>query len=516
MGISAIVSSILLLKTMEVDSELAGLRGERKQSWISRIGSSKFRRSSTLNSTLTGKTPPAEPQLLENLPRLTFEEIQCQTRLITFIVGDEIVKGSLGMACTWYSRHLQLKFLQTWHLLAPSLVGLENDSTEPRPGDLVIAYNFVLKVAEILSTRPKVALVEFVDELNNENLLKPQLDEERAMPNQIVFAAVGWLSMFYEADLNPKPDKLEVKKTSTSSSGQRHVLITRKYRSFQQGFDYIDFPLYDMLGRFGCLIPMPRTHPIPSQGFAGNQQSEVIQVQSICFHNLQQISGLKIEWVSSLALHLELDSRKKTLKLFQYPSFCRMMMIDRNGHLLSRLLNDHAESYCEDVNPPDIPTDEFFEEILSSYRLIFGQDERSWKACSKMLTKLEEKQGQGKSIWACDPLLQILCGQSSTSNEARHIYEEIDINQQTTYCNLETEFPFLGKRLMELQQFGKQHQPKNVRSLLNDKRDVAAWFTLWSNQLLVFFATFTILLLVISLGFQIWQTILMRQQLRQG
>ena len=98
------------------------------------------------------------------------------------------------MACTWYSRHLQLKFLQTWHLLAPSLAGLENDSAEPRPGDLVIVYNFVLKVAEILSTRPKVALVEFVDELNNENLLKPQLDEERAMPNQIVFAAVGWLS----------------------------------------------------------------------------------------------------------------------------------------------------------------------------------------------------------------------------------------------------------------------------------------------------------------------------------
>jgi len=145
-----------------------------------------------------------------------------------------------------------------------------------------------------------------------------------------------WAGMFYEAVPNPKPDKLEVKKTSTSSSGQRHALVTRKYRSFQQGFDYIDFPLYDMLGRFGYLIPMPRTHPLRPQGFAGNQQSEVIQVQSICFHTLQHIAGLKIEWVSSLALHLELDSGEKTLKLFQYPSFCRMMMIDKKGHLLSR------------------------------------------------------------------------------------------------------------------------------------------------------------------------------------
>jgi hypothetical protein len=35
-------------------------------------------------------------------------------------------------------------------------------------------------------------------------------------------------------------------------------------------------------------------------------------------------------------------------------------------------------------------------------------------------------------------------------------------------------------------------------------------------QLLVFFATVTILLMVVSLGFQIWQTILSKQQLQQG
>jgi len=153
---------------------------------------------------------------------------------------------------------------------------------------------------------------------------------------------------------------------------------------------------------------------------------------------------------------------------------------------------------------------------LRSYRLIFGQDDRSWKAFSKMLNKLEEEQGQGKSIGAFDPLLRILCGQSSTSHEARYIYEEIDTNKQTTYCNPVTEFPFFGKRLMELEQFDKQHQPKSVRTLLNDRRDVAAWFILRSNQLLLLFVTFITFLMVVSLGFQIWQTILTRQQLSQG
>jgi len=189
------------------------------------------------------------------------------------------------------------------------------------------------------------------------------------------------------------------------------------------------------------------------------------------------------------------------------------MMAPRRGHLLSHFLNDHAERFCEDVSTPDIPPYEFFEEILRSYRIIFGQDERSWKAFSKMLSKLEEHDRQG--IWACDPLIRILCGQSATSKEARLIYDEIDADQETS-GDPDTEFQFFGNKMIELQQFGRQHQPKNVRSLFNDKRDVSAWYTLWSNQLVVFVTAFTILLVMVSLGFQIWQTLLTRQQLEQG
>lgn len=61
----------------------------------------------------------------------------------------------------------------------------------------MVVYNFVVAVAKMLKTRKDVALVEIVDELDNDNKLKPQLDEERAIPNQIVFATIGWLSMYY-------------------------------------------------------------------------------------------------------------------------------------------------------------------------------------------------------------------------------------------------------------------------------------------------------------------------------
>jgi len=121
-----------------------------------------------------------------------------------------------------------------------------------------------------------------------------------------------------------------------------------------------------------------------------------------------------------------------------------------------------------------------------------------------------------ESYWACDPLLYTLCGKSCSSDDSQRIYDDIDANEPANYYNPHSEFPFFGKRLLELQQFVKQHQPQTLRSLLNDRRDVAAWWTLWNNQLLVFFATFTIILMVLSLFFQIWQVILAKEQLQQG
>jgi len=84
-------------------------------------------------------------------------------------------------------------------------------------------------------------------------------------------------------------------------------------------------------------------------------------------------------------------------------------------------------------------------------------------------------------------MLLILCGKSATSEEARMIYDEIDASEPHNCYNPNIAFRFFGKRLLELQQFVKHHQPQNVRALLNDRRDVAAWYTLWNNQVSVDF-----------------------------
>jgi len=160
-------------------------------------------------------------------------------------------------------------------------------------------------------------------------------------------------------------------------------------------------------------------------------------------------------------------------------------------------------------------TEDYFLEILLTYRLIFGQDERSYKAFSKLAPSSDENRGRAawESNWDNDPMLHLLCGKSSMDPDVRKIYEEVGANQPVSHYNPHTEFPYLGSRLVELQQFIKQHQPQNLKDLLTDKRDVASWFNLSNTLIILLFTTFTIVLMIVSVAFQIWQVRLAQQQI---
>jgi hypothetical protein len=130
-----------------------------------------------------------------------------------------------------------------------------------------------------------------------------------------------------------------------------------------------------------------------------------------------------------------------------------------------------------------VPIEAFFQEMLLSYRLIFGQDERSWKAFSKLMLQ-EEQNGMASSEsgWSSDPMLETLCCKSPSSSAAKKIYDEIEASEPSSSYEPNTEFQFFGQRLLELQYFAKQHQPRNLKALLADRRDLHSWWALWANQ----------------------------------
>jgi hypothetical protein len=150
--------------------------------------------------------------------------------------------------------------------------------------------------------------------------------------------------------------------------------------------------------------------------------------------------------------------------------------------ILYRLLNDNAADSCGDVHKPDIRTDLFFKEMLLTYRLLFSQDEKSCRAFLRMAAARESSRIPVDMTWASDPLLFTICGKSSASVEVRNVFDEIDCSIQASTYTARTEFPFLGQRLLELQEFAKRHQAHDLITLFRDRRDMSSWITLWSNQ----------------------------------
>ena len=102
---------------------------------------------------------------------------------------------SLPACVAWYGKYLECRFNSAWTtLVKQTLEGVSNSRIAARPKDINLIYNFISIVAKLLLEVKGLAMVEIVDELANLHLLKDQKDGERAIPNQLVFAAVGWLS----------------------------------------------------------------------------------------------------------------------------------------------------------------------------------------------------------------------------------------------------------------------------------------------------------------------------------
>jgi hypothetical protein len=86
-----------------------------------------------------------------------------------------------------------------------------------------------------------------------------------------------------------------------------------------------------LLNQFGDIIP--EVKPEVARRDSIIPISESITVRLVCYGTAFHVTQLAIEWVDSLSLHLELDAARQTLKLFRFPSYCRMMYHKQNIHL---------------------------------------------------------------------------------------------------------------------------------------------------------------------------------------
>lgn len=109
----------------------------------------------------------------------------------------------------------------------------------------------------------------------------------------------------------------------------------------------------------------------------------------------------------------------------------------------------------------------YLSEVLLSYRLLFGQHHRS----RQIFRDSQRKNAQCNGV--LDPLLDALCGEKTI--------DDLDgvkgILRERGVYNAKTNFPHLGARLMELEDYSTDQRPRNLWEVWNDERDPEKYLT---------------------------------------
>jgi hypothetical protein len=134
----------------------------------------------------------------------------------------------------------------------------------------------------------------------------------------------------------------------------------------------------------------------------------------------------------------------------------------------------------------------FLQEVLLSYRLLFGQDRESralFRETQRKRLRVNDNFG--------DELLDSLCSDSYGSwlfkNSIKALptafwpdsclglsrANESYLLEQSVYSTL-SDFPVLGERLLKIQKFSYRQSPSRVRDLWRDRRNPLQWYTFWA------------------------------------
>src|SRR5450432_1397448 len=145
-----------------------------------------------------------------------------------------------------------------------------------------------------------------------------------------------------------------------------------------------------------------------------------------------------------------------------------------------RIFQDFAASTTLTDDESDY-SNEYFREVLLSYRLLFGENRRSRRAFRSWLSRWQQewKGTRDDPKLPPDPVLLILGSQGWESVEAGRIYDEIDAEDPTGQYSPISDFVFFGRRLLELQAYVRGHGSQSFKALWYNRQDVRWWWNFW-------------------------------------
>ncbi|KAG6357653.1 hypothetical protein INS49_013532 [Diaporthe citri] len=320
------------------------------------------------------------------------------------------------------------------------------------------------------------------------------LDVQQSHKYQVVFALLSSILLLYTPTPSPEPSHLQLQLKDPEYAGRGLRSHSLRKLSCLLTADVAALSFDHLLNCFGQLKFQPMSE--------SSQDHKPIIASNINYYILSKVTGIRVVWVDCLSLHLEFDRRSMTLKLFRFPSFCAMLAIPRESKAtifdsIFQSQKGDFESYHTKAQNSTVYSQDFFVEVLCSYRILFSQQKNARELYSEHFRVSSSRQADHE----VDPLRDQICGMPSHSNV---LFDQIEaFPEKSTYWS-DSDFPNLGDRLLELQNFVVSQDSGTFRALWYDVRDLNRFWTFWA---VVVFGVTSIILSMI-------QTVLAGLQIR--
>lgn len=338
------------------------------------------------------------------------------------------------------------------------------------------------EISRYMRAKDSVSIDDIIAHLAQESILQLASNSEALLPaKNLVFAVIGWQTMLYRLDMHScHPKELAIENEMGEHQGYAYMSLKQSHSACKRN-------IHEFLLGFGVLLP-PRNfnNPESEEDKAAFQDLRTAAPASFNAHLLVSIGGIKIEWVDSLACHLEFNKSSNTLFLFRYPSFCMANLQSSKSAMLPResVIHACAAPHASEMRwaIPDEVTQMLHETILS-YRLLFGQNKVARQLFRK-LKPFESIPEEGR-----DDFLTGLCGR-------KHYPKLLLVHERENY-DLTRDFPVLRSKLAILLRHISNKKPRGWKELWYDKRDSSSWLTFWAVLIIGGLGTILALLQVI-------------------
>ena len=274
-----------------------------------------------------------------------------------------------------------------WAVSYENWADADNESTspvDPSPLD----SDFLTIFRAVKSNACEGPIDHIINLLIDEGVFKDNGGDQATdfMRENLVFAMLGWLSMLYSPCFDHEVTTFKIRHDSNQPNSR---LV---YETFVVDSKATEHEPACFLKKFGNLLPARHRALAVTAGQRNKTVSSMSPISPTKF-NMQVLSTLlriRVQWVDTIALHLDYDQTTRTLSLFRYPSICVHQYL---GGAIHSFASSDWRSPDPRADSNDITS--ILVETLLSFRLLFGQSTAGRKHFRRLFRSNPELQTNG-------------------------------------------------------------------------------------------------------------------------